>query len=116
MANFEAQVQESQSQVAEAQAKIAELTSRIESARQKMKEGTDVSLDIENATLNDVHSHTDLMNANIAELIMGLMMSPPHFQKISMKCETKRAGKALLASLRKPNQSRCVKNACGRRR
>ncbi|MEP3635676.1 MAG: hypothetical protein ABJN14_00255 [Paracoccaceae bacterium] len=72
MANFEAQVQESQSQVAEAQAKIAELTSRIESARQKMKEGTDVSLDIENATLNDVHSHTDLMNANIAELIMGL--------------------------------------------
>ncbi|MEP6019632.1 MAG: hypothetical protein ABJ251_14245 [Paracoccaceae bacterium] len=72
MANFEAQVQESQSQVAEAQAKIAELTSRIESARQKMKEGTDISLDIENATLNDVHSHTDLMNANIAELIMGL--------------------------------------------
>ncbi|MEO9822782.1 MAG: hypothetical protein ABJ370_18285 [Paracoccaceae bacterium] len=72
MANFEAQVQESQSQVAEAQTKIAELTSRIESARQKMKEGTDVSLDIENATLNDVHSHTDLMNANIAELIMGL--------------------------------------------
>ncbi len=72
MANFEAQVQESQSQVAEAQAKIAELTSRIESARQKMKEGTDISLDIENATLDDVHSHTDLMNANIAELIMGL--------------------------------------------
>ena len=72
MANFEAQVQESQEQVAKAQAKISELTSRIEMARQKMKEGTDVALDIENATLDDVHAHTELMNANIAELIMGL--------------------------------------------
>ena len=72
MANFEAQVQESQTQVAEAQAKIAELTSRIDAARQKMKEGTDIAVDIENATLDDVHAHTELMNANIAELIMGL--------------------------------------------
>ncbi len=72
MADFETQVKESQSQVAEAQAKISELTSRIEAARQKMKDGTDIALDIENATLDDVHSHTDLMNANIAELIMGL--------------------------------------------
>ena len=29
-------------------------------------------IDIENATLEDVHAHTELMNANIAELIMGL--------------------------------------------
>jgi hypothetical protein len=72
MADFDAQVMESQKQVADAQAKIAELTSRIESARQKMKTGDDVSIDIENATLDEVHAHTDLMNANIAELIMGL--------------------------------------------
>ena len=72
MSNFDAQVRESQAQVTEAQAKIAELTSRIETARTKMKEGTDISMDIENATLDDVHAHTDLMNANIAELIMGL--------------------------------------------
>ena len=72
MANFATQVEQSQAQVAEAQAKIAELSARIESARQKMKEGTDVSMDIENATLEEVHAHTDLMNANIAELIMGL--------------------------------------------
>lgn len=72
MADFDAQVMESQKQVAEAQAKISELTSRIESARQKMKSGDDVSIDIENATLDEVHAHTDLMNANIAELIMGL--------------------------------------------
>jgi len=72
MANFDAQVKESQEQVAEAQAKISELTSRIETARSKLKSGDDVAIDIENATLDDVHAHTDVMNANIAELIMGL--------------------------------------------
>ena len=74
MADFDAQVRESQAQVAEAQAKIAELTSRIETARAKMKDGTDVTFDIENATLEDVHVHTDVMNANIAELICQKML------------------------------------------
>jgi hypothetical protein len=72
MADFDAQVRESQAQVAEAQSKITELTSRIEAARQKMAQGTDATIDIENATLADVHAHTEMMNANIAELIMGL--------------------------------------------
>lgn len=72
MADFDAQIRKSQSQVAEANSKIEELTGRIETARQKMAEGTDASIDIENATLDEVHQHTDLMNANIAELIMGL--------------------------------------------
>ncbi|MEJ6397440.1 hypothetical protein [Yoonia sp. 208BN28-4] len=72
MADFDAQIQQSQAQVAEAQSKISELTSRIETARQKMAQGTDISVDIENASLEDVHAHTELMNANIAELIMGL--------------------------------------------
>ena len=72
MADFDAQVKESQTQVAEAQAKIAELTSRIESARSKIKSGDDAMIDIENATLDDVHARTEVMNANIAELIMGL--------------------------------------------
>ncbi len=72
MADFDAQIRESQEQVAQAQSKISELTSRIETARQKMAQGTDVAVDIENATLDDVHQHTELMNANIAELIMGL--------------------------------------------
>ena len=72
MADFNQQIEESKTQVAEAQGKIAELTSRIETARQKMAEGMDIQVDIENATLEDVHAHTELMNANIAELIMGL--------------------------------------------
>lgn len=70
MADFETQIKESQAQVAEAQAKISAITGRIEAARAKLDQG--VALDVENATLEEVHKHTDLMNANIAELIMGL--------------------------------------------
>jgi hypothetical protein len=70
MADFETQIKDSQAQVAEAQAKISAITDRIEAARSKLDQG--VTLDVENATLEDVHKHTDLMNANIAELIMGL--------------------------------------------
>jgi len=71
MADFDAQIRESQDQVATAQAKISEITSRIETARVKLDAG-EPAIDVENATLDDVHTHTDLMNANIAELIMGL--------------------------------------------
>lgn len=72
MADFETQIRESQTQVANAQAQISQLTTRIEAARAKMAAGTDVTIEIENATLDDVHAQTDAMNANIAELIMGL--------------------------------------------
>ncbi|THD83597.1 hypothetical protein E7811_09975 [Aliigemmobacter aestuarii] len=71
MADFDAQIKESQAQVAEAQAKISAITSRIEAARSKLAAG-EAAIDVENATLEDVHKHTELMNANIAELIMGL--------------------------------------------
>ncbi len=72
MANFADAIEESQAQVRQAQAKIAELSSKIETAQDKLKAGQDISVDIENATLEDVHAHSELMNANIAELIMGL--------------------------------------------
>jgi chromosome segregation ATPase len=71
MANFDTQIADSQKQVATAQAKISEITGRIEAARAKIDAG-EPAIDIENATLDDVNKHTDLMNANIAELIMGL--------------------------------------------
>ena len=71
MADFDAQIRKSQAEVAEAQGKISQITSRIESARAKIAAG-EAAIDVENATLEDVHKHTDLMNANIAELIMGL--------------------------------------------
>jgi hypothetical protein len=70
MADLDTQIRESQAQVREAQARISEITSRIE-RRAADGQGTEVGLDIENATLQDVHKHTEVMNANIAELIMG---------------------------------------------
>jgi chromosome segregation ATPase len=70
MADFDAQIKASQDQVATAQAKISAITQRIEVARSRL--GSDDSFNVETATLDDVRKHTDLMNANIAELIMGL--------------------------------------------
>jgi len=72
MANFETMIETSQAQVKETQSKIAELTAKLEQAQAKMSTGADISIDIENATLDDVHAHSDVMDANIAELIMGL--------------------------------------------
>ena len=64
MSSFETQIEKSKKEVAEAQSKIAELSSRIDTARAKMNQGTDITLDIENASLDDVHAHSDLMNSN----------------------------------------------------
>lgn len=72
MANFETQIEQSKKEVEEAQAKIAALSSKIEAARDKMSKGGDINIDIENASLDEVHAHAEIMNGNIAELIMGL--------------------------------------------
>jgi predicted nucleic acid-binding Zn-ribbon protein len=69
MADFDTQIRDSQEQVAKAQARITEITGRIEAARDKLGEA---GIDIENATLADVQKQAEVMNANIAELIMGL--------------------------------------------
>ena len=69
MASLEQQITESQRQVADMQARISEVTTRLDQAA---KTATEPSIDIANATLQDVHAHTEAMNANIAELIMGL--------------------------------------------
>jgi hypothetical protein len=90
-ANLDAQIKESQAQVAEAQSKIAELTTRIETARAKALSGEDIAIDIENATLDDVHTHTQVMNANIAELIMGLDDVTAAFSKDFNEMRTKTA-------------------------
>lgn len=72
MADFASQIAQSKKEVKAAQSKISKLTSAIETARSKLDAGSDFAIDIESATLDDVHKHADLMNANIAELIMGL--------------------------------------------
>ncbi len=70
MADFNTQILESEKQVRAAQDKITAITATIEAARQRVDDG--VEIDVENATLEDVHRHTEVMTGNIAELIMGL--------------------------------------------
>jgi chromosome segregation ATPase len=89
VADFDAQILESQKQVAEAQAKISDLTSKIETARSRIETNAGASIDIENATLADVHKHAEVMNANIAELIMGLDDVTADFSKDFDEMRTK---------------------------
>ena len=72
MAEFDAAIKSAETEMKAAQAKVAEVSSKIELARSKMEKGEDISIDIQNATLDDVHAHSSAMNGNIAELIMSL--------------------------------------------
>ena len=88
MADFDSQIEESQKQVAAAQAKISAVTSQIEAGRAKLDAG-EASIDVENATLADVQKHAEVMNANIAELIMGLDDVTAGFSKDFSEMRTK---------------------------
>ncbi|MCF3972533.1 hypothetical protein [Paracoccus salsus] len=71
MASLEKQIDDSKKQVATAQGKIAEMTAALDRVAARA-ETAELPVDVANATLADVHAHTEAMNANIAELIMGL--------------------------------------------
>lgn len=72
MADLDQIIRRAETDFNEARNNVNRLTDRIETAEQKLKSGEDISVDIENASLEDVHAHADQMNATIAELIMGL--------------------------------------------
>ena len=72
MVDFNAAMQATQAEIEKSQSKVKAFTDQLDAVQAKMQAGSDVSVEIENASLEDVHSHTELMNANIAELIMGL--------------------------------------------
>ncbi len=72
MASFDQAILRAEEEMREAQSKIDKMTGQIEAAQSKLQAGEDINIDIENATLDDVHAHSELMNANIADLIMGL--------------------------------------------
>ncbi len=72
MVDFEVRIRQTQQEIAAAQARMEEVTGRIAEAGAQIKSGEAEVLDIEAATLQDVQNHTEAMNANIADLIMGL--------------------------------------------
>ncbi|MFV0411090.1 MAG: hypothetical protein ACK5LJ_15740 [Paracoccus sp. (in: a-proteobacteria)] len=71
MASLDQQITDTQKQIVLTQGKIAEITGQLDRASARA-EVAEPAIDIANATLADVHAHTEAMNANIAELIMGL--------------------------------------------
>lgn len=78
---FDSMVRESQEKVRESQQKVEAVTAQIENLRGRIEAGDVAGIDIESATLEDVHAHTDTMTANIAELIMGLDDTTAAFSK-----------------------------------
>ena len=55
MSSFDTQIEQSRKEIAEAQSKVAELSSKIETARSKMTMGTDIKIDINTASFDDIH-------------------------------------------------------------
>jgi len=112
MSKFDTAIETAQAEVSEAQAKIAELTSRIETARSKAAAGEDIAIDIESATLDDVHAHADTMNGNIADLIMGLDDVTSAFSKDFDAMRQKADGRSSPACSRPLNPTRCARSGC----
>lgn len=71
MASLEQQITDSRKQVLLAQEKIAGMSAALDRTVARA-DAASLPVDVANATLSDVHAHTEAMNANIAELIMGL--------------------------------------------
>ena len=87
MSSFEAQIEKSRKEIAEGKAKVAELSSKIESTRSKIKMGSEIGIDIDTASFDEIHSHAEMMNGNIAELILGLDDVTSGFSKEFSKME-----------------------------
>lgn len=70
MQDFDSAVHLAEEQIRLAQAKTAAVTEAF--AESKIAEAETIPIDIETASLQDVEAHNEAMNANIAELIIGL--------------------------------------------
>ncbi len=70
MQDFDNAVQQAEEQIRLAQSKTAAVTEAF--AESKVADSETIPIDIENASLQDVEAHNEAMNANIAELIIGL--------------------------------------------
>ncbi len=70
MQDFDNAVQQAEEQIRLAQSKTTAVTEAF--AESKVADSETIPIDIENASLQDVEAHNEAMNANIAELIIGL--------------------------------------------
>lgn len=72
MDNFDTAIREAEHEVKAATSQIAKVSTLFKEAEKRALSGGEIGIDIDTATLDDVHEHNETMNANIAELIIGL--------------------------------------------
>ncbi len=70
MQDFDVAIRQAEERIKEAEAKTAEVTAVF--SQLETKSADEISIDIEHASLEDVQDHNEIMNASIAELIIGL--------------------------------------------
>jgi site-specific recombinase XerD len=75
LSKFDSAIEEAQAQAVEAQAKVFELTNKIETAGSKMASGEDITIDIEHASLDDVHAYAPhLVSGGLSLEVVGRLL------------------------------------------
>ncbi len=72
MNQFDSAIREAEAQVWESRQKLESLSKSFDAVEQAVGSESEIAIDIENATLEDVHAHNEAMSHSIAELIIGL--------------------------------------------
>jgi len=72
MNQFDSAIREAEAQVRESRQKLESLSKSFDAVEQAVGSESEIAIDIENATLEDVHAHNEAMSHSIAELIIGL--------------------------------------------
>lgn len=72
MNQFDTAIREAEAQVRQSREKLESLSKSFDAVEQAVGSESEIAIDIENATLEDVHAHNEAMSHSIAELIIGL--------------------------------------------
>lgn len=72
MDQFDTAIREAETQARESRLKMESLSQSLDAVEQAVSAEMEIAIDIENATLEDVHAHNEAMSHSIAELIIGL--------------------------------------------
>ncbi|HSM41259.1 MAG TPA: hypothetical protein VK862_10955 [Afifellaceae bacterium] len=72
MSQFDSAIREAEAQVRESRQKLESISKSFDAVEQAVGSESEIAIDIENATLEDVHAHNEAMSHSIAELIIGL--------------------------------------------
>ena len=72
MSQFDTAIREAEAQVKQSKDRLASLSKSFDAVEQAVGSETDIAIDIDNASLEDVHAHNEAMSHSIADLIIGL--------------------------------------------